>query len=939
MDHSSIERKWQLAWAKAKLGDAEVQKRKKKFFMIFAYPGISGYLHVGHMRGFSYTDMISRYKRMNGHQVLFPVGTHSSGNQAIAFAKKVQNKDKAWLEYLERNGCPKEKISTLITADEIIKHFNSVYVEDYWKKFGFLCDWRRFTCTSFPDYKKFIQWQFRKLYQSDLLVQKPYFATFCPEDGPVAVDPSETDISKGGNAETNEYVLLKFAFGDMFLVAATLRPETIYGQTNLWVRPDVTYVKVEVEGETWVMSAPAAEKLAYQKDDVMVVGEVSGSELIGKTVIAPGIEKEIPILPSTFISPDVGSGIVTSVPSDAPYDYIALKDLGNSHGADKISIISIIKIKGYGDFPVKEIIEKLGINSQKDVDKLEEATKEMYKVGFHKGVMRENCGKYAGKSVAEAKELMKEDLLESGKADILRDLSEEVVCRCGCQVFIKRIDDQWFIRYSDSVLTEKSKKHVESMSVYPEEYFRHLPGVLDWFMDRPCARLGNWTGTRLPFDDKWIVEPISDSTLYPLFYLISRYTNTGNLKPEHLTETFFDYAFLGKGNVGELASSLSLDIALLENIRQDVEYWYPLDVNLAGKEHKTVHFPVFIMNHVAVLDKAFWPKGIFINSWVTGKGGKISKSKGGAEPIPGAAKKYSVDGMRLYYCHAGNADSDLVWDQDVVFRYKTVTERIYLLVEKLLGAKGKSSPVDGWLVSRLNEHIENITACMEEYALRDAATTAYFSIYEDLKWYQRRGGNNASLLKEVVQTWALLMCPITPHLAEELYEKSSGKGLASGADWPVSDEKKIDIAGMAVEDMIGNVVKDVLNVCKLVKIEKPSKVTLVVSADWKYGFYSELKKQLGVTRNMGEIIKNLMKDERFKSEGKHISKLVGSCLKNPGNLPKIVTSQEVEFNALSHAVSFLKDELKLDVSVEKAEESKNPKAGNAAPGKPAIVIE
>src|SRR3990167_5405782 len=326
LNWNKIQEKWQKAWEKAELGKAKVSK-KEKFFMIFAYPGISGYLHIGHMRGFSYTDAICRYERLKGKEVLFPVGTHASGNTVIAFANKVKNKDENWIDYLKRNGCPEKKIKELSDPKKVIEYFNKVYLNDFWKKFGFICDWERFTCTSFPDYEKFIQWQFKKLYQKNLLVQKPYFATACIVHGPVAVDPSETDISTGGNAEKNEYTLLKFKIDDFYLVVATLRPETIFGQTNLWVNPEVKYLHVEVEGQDWIMSREGAEKLQYQKDDVLLKEDIDIKKFIGRKAKAPGIEKEIIILPATFVDANVGTGIVTSVPSDAPFDYVALKTL------------------------------------------------------------------------------------------------------------------------------------------------------------------------------------------------------------------------------------------------------------------------------------------------------------------------------------------------------------------------------------------------------------------------------------------------------------------------------------------------------------------------------------------------------------------------------------------------------------------------------------
>ena len=133
---ASIEEKWQERWEKARLFEANRDPSKPKFFIIFAYPGVSGYLHVGHMRGYTYTDAISRYKRMRGFNVLFPVGTHATGNISINFAKKVQRKDQNWLDYLAENGCPSEQIEGLADPDEVVRYFSSVYVDQYWKKFG-----------------------------------------------------------------------------------------------------------------------------------------------------------------------------------------------------------------------------------------------------------------------------------------------------------------------------------------------------------------------------------------------------------------------------------------------------------------------------------------------------------------------------------------------------------------------------------------------------------------------------------------------------------------------------------------------------------------------------------------------------------------------------------------------------------------------------------
>ncbi len=935
LDWSSIQHKWQKEWEKAGLGKATIQKNKEKFMMIFAYPGISGFLHVGHMRGFSYTDAICRFERLNGHEVLFPVGTHASGNQAIAFANKVKNNDANWIDYLKSNGCPEGKIKELANPEKVIEYFNNVYVNEYWKKFGFLCDWERFTCTTHKDYEKFIQWQFKKLQQKDLLVQKPYFATACVKCGPVAVDPSETDILKGGNAEKNEFTLLKFKFGNDYLVAATLRPETIYGQTNLWVNPEAKHVRVEVDGENWIMSDDAAEKLKYQKEEVILKEDVNIKDFIGRTAVAPGIGKEIIILPSALCDPKVGSGIVTSVPGDAPYDYVALRTLQDSesecrkYGLDhedikSIKLIPIIKSKGYGQFPAKEIVEKMVIISLDD-EKLEEATHEIYKAGFHTGVMTDTCGKFAGRKVEEAKELVKAELLESGQADIFHDLSEEVICRCGSQVLIKRIDDQWFIRYSDAELTERSKEQAREMKIFPKEYHDNMPAVLDWFSDRACARLGNWLGSKFPFDKRWTIEPISDSTLYPTYYIVSKFVNNKTLNVSELTEEFFDYVFLGLGKGKDE----------WKVIKDEFDYFYPLDINLGGKEHKTVHFPVFLMNHVAILPEEKWPRGIFVNWWVTGSGSKISKSKGGAEPIPQVISKFGVDAMRLYYAHIGSPHVDVVWDEPTVLNYKNALERIFSMTEELRKLNGKKRAIDLWIVSRINRHLKSINKIMENYDLREMASIVYFLIYDDLKWYLRRGGEHKKTISEILDMWVKLMNPITPHLSEEI---NDAKKLVSSSPWPEAVEEKISMQADAGEELIKETMEGIRNVLKLANVNSPEKISIFIAESWTYELFSLLSREINVTRNIGEIMKRVLEAEGMKVKGKEVSRIVQSVLKDVSKLPKMVTSQEEEFKAMKEAKEFLEKEFSCHVEVIPAESSKEAKAKQAFPGKVGILV-
>ncbi len=955
---SEIEAKWQERWYSERINESERDSRPK-FMIIFAYPGVTGYLHVGHMRGFSYVDAFSRYKRMQGYNVLFPVGTHATGNGAVGLATRIRKKDPGMVEYMLRNGCPEETLEQLTEPRKVVEFFNDVYVNQYWKRFGFLSDWRRFTCTIFPDYGKFIQWQFRKLMEKGLLIQKPYFAPACVNCGPVAIDASETDIMCGGSAETTEYTLMKFQVGDMFLVAATLRPETVFGQTNFWVNPDVEYVKVKHNGEIWVVSAPAAEKMKHQMEDVTVIGTIAGTDLVGLSCTTPMTHREILALPATFCDPNVGTGLVVSVPSDAPDDWMALKTLkGDDEMIAKYGLepslvkgikpIAIIDTKGWGPMPAIEIIEKLGITTAGD-PRLEEAKKTVYKEGFHQGRMNQNCGKFSGMSVVQAKDLMKQEMLASNEGALFYDLSEDVVCRCGQPVLIKKVTDQWFIDYANQKFTDMTKEHCKSMHILPGDYYTNVQPVLDWFRERACVRQGNWLGTKFPFDEKWIIEAISDSTLYPVYYLISKYVNSGEIRAEQMTEAFFDLVILGKGETSSVSQETGVPAQLLEHIRADVDYWYPLDLNLGGKEHMTVHFPAFLMNHVAILPKEKWPRGIFVNWYVIGKAGKISKSKGGAQPIPGAAEKYGVDSLRLYYAHIASPFADVEWDEEIVENYMSRLDRIMRNVIDMVGVteNGEMSGIDQWLLSRMASRVGKVTAAMEEFDLRTMSNEVYFETPNDFRWYSRRGGNNGTAVRQALDTWVRMMTPITPHVAEELWSEMGNTTLVSAESYPRPEAAHSALAAEIAEDYLREVMDDTNNILRVTKIT-PKRIILYTSAAWKYKVYGmALDLHRKGELKIPTLTKAAMADEEIRRFGKeapdYARKLAEELMKRSGSELERLQTEVDEFAYLSGVVAFLGTELNCQVLVFSADDAgkEDPmnKARHAQPRRPAIYIE
>ncbi len=955
---SSIEQKWQQRWQESEIWKSEPDGDKPKFFMIFAYPGTSGFLHVGHMRGYTYTDVISRFKRMTGHNVLFPVGAHATGNLSQSFARKIERGDANTLKLLKASGISPKEIERLKDPLHVVDYLSQVYVNEYWKKFGFLVDWRRFMTTIDPGYKKFIQWQFRKLHARNLLIQRPYFGAACLNCGPVAVDASETDLSQGGNAEKQELTMLKFRMGDDFVMAATLRPETVYGQTNFWVDPEINYVRAKVGDEIWILSREAADKLSYQKDDIQIVGEISGRELVGKTVIAPVIEREIPILPSRFCDPDFGTGLVTSVPSDAPYDWMGLYDLMNDPETCKkydldiefiksIKPIPIIVSKDWGDMPGVDICEKRDIKNQDD-PRLEEATKEIYKAGFHTGRMNENCGEFKGMPVTKAKDEVKDMMIAKGLADVIYDHSEKVICRCGEKVIIKKIPDQWFINYGDHELTEEAKFWAGQMNILPMEYFDNLPGILDWFQERACVRKGNWLGTDFPFDESWIIEPISDSTLYPAYYTISHLVTDGQIKPEQMTESFFDYLFIGGGDASAVSQETGIPDETLAVAKKEFDYWYPLDINLGGKEHLTVHFPVFLMNHVAVMPQRNWPQGILVNWWILMVGGKMSKAKGGAQPIPNAAAMFTVDGMRLYYTHIASPFADVEWSEDAVRHYKQRIDRIWNFVHELMEmSEVKESPMDAWLTSRMGNHISKMFEAMDRFEIREVGNVVYYEVMQDMRWYIRRGGQNRETLDGVLDAWLRMMCPFTPHLAEELWEVTGKEGLASVAQMPTIEKFMMNEQAENSEKYLISVREDIGQILKTTGIA-PEKVCIYVAPEWKKELFKMGIDMLAYEKvSMNELMQYAMGQDDMKDRAKDVSTFAGRFVKDANKFSeadkKRFSTEIDELAYLKEAGAFLKEEFGCEVEVYNADDAEKydprGRAGAAYPFKPAIYVE
>ena len=922
---------------------------------------MSGRQHLGFGLSFLRAEFQSRFRRMLGYNVLHPQAFHCTGLPILGAAARVAEKEPRQIEILKGMGIPTKEIPKFADPDHWIEVFPDATRKDL-ESLGSSIDWRRsFITTSLnPPYDAFVRWQFRKLRDGGYVRKDAHPVIWCPKDrAPIG----DHDRLEGEGETPAEFTVLKFPLADgRYLVAATIRPETVFGQTNLWVDPRVDYVVARVGAERWILNEPATVKLAEQGKVVSLEGRVSGRDLLGKDVVAPGINRAIPILPSTFIDQGRGTGIVTSVPSDAPDDYVALRDLQRDEAAlarfglsaDRVrglAPIPIIRTPGWGPLPAVEVVERMGIRDQEDRDKLEAAKAEVYRSGFYTGVMNENCGPFAGVRVEVAKDEVRRQLLQGGQADTMYEPSGNVVCRCTTPALVKLVQDQWFLAYGDAAWKKQVHGALDAMTLYPEAIRKQFDYVVDWLRDWPCAH-HRGLGTKLPWDEGWVIESLSDSTVYLAYYTIAHRLQGGALRSEvpwaaHLDDAFFDFVFRGEGDPKAISSRMGVDLRVLEELRSEFTYWYPFDLRNTGKDLVQNHMTFCLFNHVALFPKEQWPRGFGVNGHVQMTGQKMSKSRGNVWYIRDALKAWGADVIRLTVANAGDGVDDPNIDADFAAAARGRLREWHTFATRRVSTRADRQRVDGWFLSVLGRSVRAAREAMESMNYKAALRHGYFDLQAAWSWYMRRSGNRprASVLERFKQVQTLLLAPFTPHLAEEVWSRLGVRGFASTAPYPVADDAEIDADAEAAEAALQRTIEDVREILKVTRLT-PKRIGLYVAPAWM-ARVREIA--MGLARDgrfpMDALMAKALSDPGMKARAKDIAgyakKLVDEARQRRIAEPGGATADE--FRAFSEAAPFLRGELRARVDVYRADDETrwDPKdrATHAIPGRPAIYVE
>jgi leucyl-tRNA synthetase len=601
-------------------------------------------------------------------------------------------------------GIPREEIHRFADANYWLHYFPQLW-QQHLTEFGCGIDWRRsFITTDInPYYDSFVRWQMRRLRTLGKIRFGKRYTVYSPKDGQPCLDH---DRSSGEGVLVQEYVALKCRVvkwsapvqeiissgtsipdnAQVFMIPATLRPETMYGQTNLFISPNISYGIFRVSDTIFYLATDrAARNMAFQGifpdwGHAPKVMEIQGSHLIGSAVHAPlSIRDVVYVISMDTIKETKGTGVVTSVPSDSPDDYAMTRELfrkANFYGLDPQwvcqDIFPIIDTPEYGNTIAPALVDKLKINSPKDERQLLEAKELAYKIGFYQGTMI--YGPFTGMSVQEAKSRVRQQLLDSGDAFVYCEPDGLVISRSGDEC-VTAFLDQWYLTYGvDEAWRSETLGHLLNQDGLGFNCFntvtKHsLQQTFGWMNEWSVTRQYG-LGTDLPWDPSQMVEGLSDSTIYMAYYTVAHYLHSdiygrqlgsAGLKASQMTDGVWEYIFA-------LADGVQSDIPkdTLDAMRREFTYWYPLDVRISGKDLVNNHLIFFLYIHQAIWGKQspnLLPRGIRLNGHLMLNGEKMSKSTGNFLTLISAVQKFGADATRIALADGGDGIDDANFEE------------------------------------------------------------------------------------------------------------------------------------------------------------------------------------------------------------------------------------------------------------------------------------
>ena len=693
-------------WMKGKYFHAEVDPKKKPYTIVIPPPNITGQLHLGHAMDETLQDTLIRWRRMQGYSALWLPGTdHAS----IATEAKI-------VEAMRKEGITKEEIGRekfLERAWAWKDQYGGRIVEQL-KKLGSSCDWDRLRFTMDEGCNKAVNHVFKKLYDKGLIYRGERIINWCPHCKTSISDAEVVFEEKEGSFWHLRYPL---SDGSGYIELATTRPETMLGDTAVAVHPDDERYKA----------------------------------LVGKTVILPLVNKEIPIIADSYVEQDFGTGVVKITPAHDPNDF----EVGLRHN------LPVINVMDDG------------------------------------GVINENGGKYAGMPALEARKQIVKDLDEAGFLIKIEPIKHNVgTCyRCGT-VVEPRVSTQWFVKMEPLAKPAIDAVKDGDIRFIPERmdkvYYNWMENIKDWCISRQL-----WWGHQIPAWYCECGETIVSETV-PTF--CPKCGGTHLTRDPDTLDTWFSSALWPFSTLGWPDNT------------EELKYFYPTNTLVTGYDIIFFWVARMIFSGLEHMGEVPFNTVFFHGLIRDAQGRKMSKSLGnGVDPLD-VISVYGADALRFTLVTGNSPGNDLRFSEEKVSASRNFANKIWNAARFILmNIEGKDIDCalpkkfytsDKWILNRFNNVTAAVTENLEKFELGMAVSKLYDFIWDDFcDWYielakiRMNGADEESAdSARRVLVWTMsntlkLLHPFMPYITEEIWQTLPHDGEALiVAKWPEYDE-------------------------------------------------------------------------------------------------------------------------------------------------------
>jgi len=755
-DPKDIEERLYQKWMDKKYFHAEVDRSRKPFTIVIPPPNITGQLHMGHALDNTMQDILIRFKRMQGFNALWQPGTdHAS----IATEVKI-------IEQLKKEGIEKKDLG----REGFLKRawqWKEVYGEriiSQLKKLGSSCDWERERFTMDEGCSDAVNEVFVKFYKEGYIYKGSRIINWCPVCKTSISDAEVEHEEQAGHFWHINYPIIG---SDGFVEIATTRPETMLGDSAVAVHPDDERFK----------------------------------HLIGKMVLLPLVNKEIPIIADTYVDKEFGTGVVKITPAHDPNDF----EVGKRHNLPEINIMN------------------------------DDAT------------INENGGKYAGMERYEARKLIVKDLEELGLLVKVEDHVHNVGTHDRCKTTVEPlVKQQWFVKMEELIKPAVEAVKSGEIQFVPERfdkvYFNWTDNIRDWCISRQL-----WWGHRIPayYCDGCgeVIVAKEEPSRCP------KCGSTHLRQDEDTLDTWFSSALWPFSTLGWPERT------------EDLDYFYPTDVLVTGYDIIFFWVVRMVFSGYAHMGEKPFSKVMMHGLVRDSQGRKMSKSLGnGIDPLE-VIDKYGADALRFTLI-TGNApgnDMRFYWERVEAsrnFANKVWNASRFIMMNLEKATIGESIDekllmvADKWILSKVNALVKETTDGLESFDLGIAAQKIYDFIWEEFcDWYiemvkprlysETDETKAAALwtLKHVLVTSLKLLHPYMPFITEEIYctlQEMAGKQEAESimiSEWPVFIEKLEYAKETEAVELIKEAVKGIRNVRAEMNVPPSRKATVFVVSD------------------------------------------------------------------------------------------------------------